>query len=424
MRARAAWCGAFLACASLPAAAQNFKVEHAYELKPGEGVFAYARLTPDGRFLAYASQARGRPNIETIVDLSTSKVVFSEAGIDAYFSTDGERMIFSSFAGGGVTIRHLDGRLVRNVVPGNLGDYYSWGMRDGKNLILTIASNYYYLDGDSAVLPASHIESCPGIGTGERPLLSRDGKQITTFVRGTVVVRNLTDCNYTFDTGLMGGKADFSWDGRYIAFDVAKPENSGYDVVVVDLNERTVRTLPLKGNGFFPSWLRDGRLCFRYDGDDYKGFVFASNVMSLPARKLEGRPGALPDLRRWKDIFPGTVIAKNSTQLVMVWATWSAHSPIALRDLQAADLALRKAKIPVRVMIANEPGSKDPQIEEMIRTNRITLPRILLPRWALPLTEATNQVPVTMLFKDGVLVDRKLGAQTTEQLVAWVRGYH
>ena len=37
-----------------------------------------------------------------------------------------------------------------------LGDYFSWAMRDGKNLILTIQSNYYYLDGDYGVMPAGH----------------------------------------------------------------------------------------------------------------------------------------------------------------------------------------------------------------------------------------------------------------------------
>ncbi len=287
-------------------------------------------------------------------------------------------MIFSSFGGGGVTIRHLDGRLVRNVAPGNLGDYYSWGMRDGRNLILTIQSNYYYLDGDAAVLPASHIQSCPDIGVGERPLLSRDGMQATTFVRGNVVVRNLTDCNYAFDTGLQGGKADFSWDGRYIAFDVAKPDRSGYDVVVVDLKDHTVRTLPLHGSGFFPSWLKDGRLNFRYDGDDYKGFVTASNVLSLPPAKLGDSPASLPATRRWGDVFPETK-EKHRMDLVMVWATWSAHSPIALHDLQLAERNWKAAGLDIGVMMATDPASHQADVDQMLRDNRI----VLLPgfRW-------------------------------------------
>jgi hypothetical protein len=38
------------------------------------------------------------------------------------------------------------GALTRDVAPQGLGDYYSWASRDGKDLILTINSNYYYLN--------------------------------------------------------------------------------------------------------------------------------------------------------------------------------------------------------------------------------------------------------------------------------------
>lgn len=43
-----------------------------------------------------------------------------------------------------------------------------------------------------------------------------------TFVRGTIVVRNLTDRAYVLDTGLQGAKVDSSWDGRYLAFHAPK----------------------------------------------------------------------------------------------------------------------------------------------------------------------------------------------------------
>jgi len=84
-------------------------------------------------------------------------------------------------------------QVVRNVAPGDLGDYYSWAVRDGRNLILTIQDNFYYLDGDKAVLPASRIPPCPGIGVGARPLISKDGRRVTTFVGTTVYVRDLND---------------------------------------------------------------------------------------------------------------------------------------------------------------------------------------------------------------------------------------
>ena len=99
----------------------------------------------------------------TVVDLKTKKVLFTEAGIDAYFSTDGERMIYLSSEGGSsVVIRHRDGAITREVAPVSLGDYYSWGFRDGRHLILTIASRFYYLDGDKGVMPAGIVPPSSG----------------------------------------------------------------------------------------------------------------------------------------------------------------------------------------------------------------------------------------------------------------------
>ena len=176
--ARVVWVSALVAAGVLAAAAQSAQVryERLFPLKSEEGVFAYARISPDGRTLAYASimpdperlAAAGLPRqpsrtTQTVVDLRTGSVQFAEAGIDAYWSLDGERMIFlaQSGAGGGVTIRHHPGGdIVRNVAPVSLGDYFSWAMRDGKNLILTIQSSYYYLDGDKAILPAGRVVAC------------------------------------------------------------------------------------------------------------------------------------------------------------------------------------------------------------------------------------------------------------------------
>src|SRR5262245_14279091 len=211
--------------------------ERLFPLAPAEGVFAYARISPDGRTLAYASEAADRmarggiQRTVTVVDLGTRNVIFREPGIDAYWSTDGRRMIFRSSKDGldRVTIRHHDtGTIVRDVAPPRLGDYYSWGIRDGRDLVLTIDSHYYFLDGDQSVMPAQSVPPCQGIGVGARPLLSKDGRRITTFVRGKIVVRNLTDCQDIIDTGIGGAKADFSWDGRYIAFHMPKRDLSGY----------------------------------------------------------------------------------------------------------------------------------------------------------------------------------------------------
>ena len=137
-------------------------------------------------------------------------------------------MIYSSAAGaGGVSIRHHpEGPIARQVAPAELGDYYSWAVRDGRNLIVTILSNFYYLDGDRAVMPHGRY-GMPHDRHGRAPLVSHDGRRITTFVRGTVVVRNLTDCNDIIETGIGGGKADFSWDGRHVAMHVLKEDGRG-----------------------------------------------------------------------------------------------------------------------------------------------------------------------------------------------------
>ena len=410
---------AVAASTSGASAQQGPRFDRVFELKPSEGVFAYARISPDGQFLAYASEL-GNARTVTVIDLKTKQTLFTEPGIDAYFSNDGKRMIFLSNRSG-VTIWHQDtGEIARNIAPGNLGDYFSWAVRDGRNLILTISSNYYYLDGDQAVLPHGRPPSCPGIGVGDRPLISKDGRRMTTFVRGAVVVRSLTDCDYLLDTGIQGAKADFSWDGRYVAFHVLKQGSKGYEIQVVDTEKRTVRTVTNSaGSSLFPSWTQDGRLNFRYDGDDYRGFITASNVLSVPERPLPGGPTRVQANARWADLFPETPAPRSRVNFVMVWATWSAHSPDALVDLQRAGRHFRETSADVSVFTALETGSLRADVDRMRRANGIDLPEIPLAPDRLARTEALNQIPTTLLFKDGVVVDRRLGAQTYDALVAW-----
>jgi hypothetical protein len=406
------------------------RFERVFPLAPEEGVFAYARISPDGRYLAYASEVRLREGSRevtqtvTLVDLRDRGILFTEPGIDAYFSTDGERMIFLSFAGrrNSVTIRNnRTGALTRDIAPASLGDYFSWATHDTKNLILTIKGNYYYLDGDSALLPASAVPPCAGIGRAARPLISRDGRQITTFVRGTVVVRNRTDCNYVFDTGIRGAKADFSWDGRYIAFHAPKTSGRGYDIHVVDLQQRTVRTITsFSGSSYFPSWTRDGRLSFRYDGDDYRGFMMASDVLTAPARPLPATAQHVPARRRWWDIFPETPSPETALALVLVWAPWSAHSPIALADLQRARAYFERADVDVAVLTAADPASIRSDVTRMRAEHGIDLPEVPLAAARVAMTEAHNQIPTVLLFRGTELVDRRLGAQTFEELRDWV----
>src|SRR5262249_7980403 len=133
----------FLRAAPIVAPAAGPVFHKVYPLQPKEGVFAYARISPDGKGLAHASESTdggGIKRTQTVVDLTTQKILFTEPGIDAYWSNDGARMIFLSMSntGSNVSMRHQDtGEITRGVAPVPLGDYFSWAVRDGKNLILT-----------------------------------------------------------------------------------------------------------------------------------------------------------------------------------------------------------------------------------------------------------------------------------------------
>jgi hypothetical protein len=329
----------------------------------------------------------------------------------------------SQHGAGSVTIRHHDtGRLTRTVAPLELGDYYSWGVRDGRNLILTILGNYFYLEGDRGVMPPHRVPSCAGMGRGERPLLSKDGRRISTFVRGHLVIRDLVGCDFVFDTGLQGAKADFSWDGRYVAFHTPKSTLSGYDVKVVDIQMKTSRTITagLPGSSLFPSWTKDGRLCFRYDGPDYRGFMFADDVLDAPARPLSGTESTIPSAPRWSELFPDTPQPAHHVTLVLIWASWSAHSPQALIDLQRAAAYFRVHDDDVEVATATDIGSVKADVDQMRRENGVTVPQISLAPSRFMWTEAVNQIPTTLLFRDGTMVDRRLGAQRVDELTAWV----
>jgi hypothetical protein len=420
------WALLTCAVATRPGGAQTF--EMVFGLQKSEEVFAYSRVSPDGRILAYTSGA-GRARHINVVDLSTKRVIFSAPGVDAYFSPDGKKIIYICRKDDedDVCIYHLDRRsMTRNVAPVLLGDYLSWGSRDNKDIVLTIQSNYYYLTNDHGVMPAGRVPRCDEFGIGDRPLLSKDGRRVTTFVRGTIAVRNLTDCTYFFDTGIQGAKADFSWDSRYIAFHALRPGDTRYDVLVIDLEQKVVRTITsaLAGSSYFPSWTRDGRLLFRHDAPDYQGFMLASDLLRSPAIPLPSLPQRVPTSLTWNDLFPKVSPPPNQLIALTIWSSWSAHSSDALRDLQRIGEYFAERSINVGVVSATDPGSSESEVARMLATYDIHLPRVPLSTRAFSLTEGANQIPTTLLFRDGRLIDRRLGAQTFHALHDWIENAH
>ena len=135
------------------------------------------------------------------------------------------------------------------------------------------------------------------MGKPLRPLLSKDGLRVTSFsADGTLVIRNVDDCLNPVPTHVAAAKADFSWDGRYVAYHTLKPDHSGYAIEVIDLLARTVIAVTdLQGSSLFPNWTTDGRLYFRYDSDSYHGFVAADHFLANPSWPLPSSRPAAPN---------------------------------------------------------------------------------------------------------------------------------
>ena len=247
---------------------------------------------------------------------------------------------------------------------------------------------------------------------------------MAAFEGGTIVVKNLGDCRDLIRTGMEGGKADFSYDGRYIAFHALKPDRRGYEVKVVDLvamNVRSVADLP--GSSFYPSWTADGRLCFRYDAIDFRGFVIVSDFMTRPANPLPADAQATGGVGsvRWSDLFMNREVQVEEWGLVLVWAPWCTHCGEAFRELREAVETWRAAGGSVSLFAAAEPNSRPGDVVTMTRLEGIVAPALRMKREGLAVSGAANQLPTVLLFAGEYLVGRKLGTQRRTEVVRWLR---
>jgi hypothetical protein len=196
----------------------------------------------------------------------------------------------------------------------------------------------------------------------------------------------------------------------------------GYEVVVIDLQKKTIRqiTTALKGSAIFPSWTRDGRLHFRYDSDDYRGFMMATDVLSAPEKPLGTVSNQLPANRNWADVFPETKRPAKEWSVVMIWGTWSAHSQTALQDLERAQSTFNAKFGNVNVLTALEPATLRSDADHILANSHTSLREIPLTKEHFARTEGRNQIPTYLLFRGEKLVDRRLGPLSHELLVDWM----
>lgn len=400
-------------------------------LKPEEGVFAYARISPDGQLLSYASERHMGGQFKrtvNVVNLATKEVLFSEPGMDAYWAPDGKHLIYLSQANseeGSTCLWVRDGGAVlRDVAPSNLGHYFTWGRRDGRDVVLTQNNRYWDMVELRAARPYRTVPAFPPLSAGTQPMLSKDARLIATFHRGTLLVRALDEAKPVVETRLRGGKADFSYDGRYIAFHSLQKVNGkeAYQVLVVDLRTRELlKVTELPGSCTYPSWTRDGRLVFRYDAADYRGFLMATRVLDAPRSPLpKAYPDDAPEPPPLARLYPKGNAPRQRVVIVNFWAGWCVHCRAELPMLHQLRKDLRAAGADAELVGACDPTSFQTDRDFILSRSKLDIPQVDLT--AAEVNAYGIQVyPTTLIFVEGRVAVRHAGALTRAQALALLK---
>jgi hypothetical protein len=354
-----------------------------------------------------------------IHDLKSHRVIYEERGIDGYWSPSGESLVYKAKLHDSYSVsiwnRHT-GKITRDVIATSLGDYYSWGANGQQNTLLTINGWFVSIAANHAASAPQHIPECEGIGRGARPLVSRDGRRVSVFVGDELVLRNLRDCADIVRTGVVAAKADWSRDGRFLAFHTSKKSREGYDIGIFDQLTFTFRRITLDGSSYFPSWTDDNALVFRYQGPEYSGFMRADEVLSSPTETaltpsyLRNRSNIY---RQWKSVLPAA-----GTVVVLLWSSWSSHSSDALHEFSNGvfDCPARDC----RRVAAYDPSSPAQDVARLLSGITGQIPVVKAPWQAVLAAGGINQSPSYLLFHNGCFAARALGSLSAIELQGWI----
>jgi hypothetical protein len=147
--------------------------------------------------------------------------------------------------------------------------------------------------------------------------------------------------------------------------------------------------------------------------------MVATGVLEEPETPLPEGPVEFSRTPRWGDLF-AVRRPNEEISVVLIWSTWSAHSRDALRDFQRAADHFREFSPTMGFYTAVDVASRRTDVARQLRQQPMNVPEIGFAPRAFLATEAVNQIPATLLFRHGIQVDRRLGAQTFSELMEWL----